>query len=342
MSNKSRERERRRRKAQRAALRPDLAVERTELHESARLPKSNEVHSTGDAQKRATVSENFMWAAIAAILGLAVTLAWNPAENWYHRPRLEIQGATAILVPHSQEENGTIKNYAVLYDTGSACSVVGYHMFENGAGSEPWSELVEVDWKLLLHNAGHSPLTNLSFSVDSSQASEVSAASSPNLVIDQPLQDGTPGAYLRVATIREIAPGESGILTVRAFAGSGVLSVTELPQDGRVSLAISNPSIPVGLRFEGSGEMKSGDAHFELKPMLDLLQDESSLEGDSMIRIPFVRKVHLNSTVGIPSNWNFAFIRMTGGESCPNAAKYQFRLVWPVVISPKGSRSAQN
>lgn len=339
MSKNLRRKQERRKNAYRAALASQSPTERSTSHDSAQLHESNQIPSDREAQKYPTVSENLLWATIAAILGLLATLGWGPAERWYLRPRLEMWIATSILIPHSQAVRETIENNAILYDTHSGCTVVGYRLIANRADSEPFPGSVEVYWKLLLHNAGHSALTNLNFSLDSTKASEVSVDSSPNLIIDPPLHDpDPPGTFQRIATIREIAPGDSGILTVRAFAGTGVLSVRESPNGGGVSYIISDVSVPVELRFEGSSEMKGRDSKFETSSMLDLLHDESRLEGDSNLRIPFVRKTHF--TAEGPTNFTFAFIEMTGSQACRKAPENQYMLTWPVTVNPKGERSA--
>ena len=338
MSKNSRKERRRKRRERRMSARCSTVSQSPEDHVlqcAAQVQQSFHRDSNHEDQIRETKYEKFIWAVIGALLGLIVLLAWGPIDEWYHRPRLEIVSATGILLANSEQRKEMINSYAVLYDPLHSCIFTAYHMTASRSVSIPWDGLEDVYWTVLLHNTGRSKLTNLNFSIDSSRASEVSVESSPNLVIDQPQSAPTLGGSQRVATIRELAAGASGTLTVRAFSGNASLSVQER-SDGTAELSISNVSMPVGLQFEGSSEMKGRNAKVDFKSLLEVLREKSRLEGDSKIRIPFVRHGGFTFVGGVPASWGFSFLRVSESQACSNLPRDRngLALAFPGTIYP--------
>jgi len=316
---------------------PEMPLQRSAAHSSSTPQDSTRVYADKRTSKHSTVSPNLMWTVIGAVLGLLMPLGWHQIEKWYDRPRLEIHIATSLFMGYSREERGGSRDYAVLYDMQFRCPVFGYRMINDRANAEPWHGRTEAYWKLILHNPGHSTLSNLNFSVDSTSAQEVTVETSPNLIVDHS-EDDTEG-FRRIATVREMPPGTWGVLTVRAFGGNGTLSVQEHMRNGKndYGIAISNLEPPGELRFESSSQLKPGDANIRAISTLDSLNKESAIENISYLQIPLIRSARFSGIVDAPVKLNFDKMTFPADETCPTAAanRTDFSLILPINIGKR-------
>lgn len=256
-------------------------------HPSSAHPMPPAALPSNRQSSRAT--SGILWALflviLAAILGTLGQGAIQEWHDWYYAPRLQMSYSVFTLATASHRQDDSTVNYALLFDAIEKCSIIEYQVRSDQFLGEIWGSTSETFWKIYLHNGGRSPVTEISFALDEGDGEKVEVETTPNLVVGVRRVQTATGIGEQVISIRELAPGAFGMITIRDKKDDGLrISVEEA--GGHLAYKLSGQLLR-RVSFQGSKEL-GGKGEFYPADALDILYQESRIYGEPDLRIPFV------------------------------------------------------